>query len=260
MPGDVAAAASDVMPAALLDLGGRHHRGCHERPGDADVVKAIVARPVRTFRLWCLASGTLNDGRDRRHRFRHHGDGRIVRRPAAARAVAVHLKNATVGEVGGMRVEIPRAAAIATRRMRRPPGEPNRAPQRASSLPEGARNLEQAGVAGAVVAHPHLPAVVVSMQKQEAVGLDRTFYVHHRQLLWEPPLLELGADGRHLTFLGCGKHDGAVAAIYAGRWDLRQLRHGLDAWRAPDGRGGGPMNSLAGIDGDDALGSHLLDL
>src|SRR5262245_3177586 len=142
MPGDVTAAAANAMPAALLDLGRRHHRGCHECPGDADIVEAIVTRPVGALRLWRLSGDALNDCRDGRQGFRHHGDGRIVRCPTAARAVAVHLKNATFSELRSMRVEIPRAAAIATRGMRRPPGKPNRAPQFAAALPEHTRDLE----------------------------------------------------------------------------------------------------------------------
>ena len=56
------------------------------------------------------------------------------------------------------------------------------------------RDLEHAGIARAVVPDAHPPAVIVPVQKDEAVGLYRAVDVDDRQLLAKPTLLELGAD------------------------------------------------------------------
>ena len=173
MPDDVAAAAADHVVAVLLERFGRHHRGRAEAGRDADVVEGVVAVALRPLAAGLLAGRRAHDRLDRSLALAGQADAPVAGRPAAAGRVAVHVHDAAVGEVLREGVGEPGAAAIAAGGVAGPPGEADRAAQLVALRPQHARDLEHAGIAGAVVADAFAPAVVVAVHQHELLGLDR---------------------------------------------------------------------------------------
>ena len=158
VPGDVPAAAADGVVTLLVAQRVRHGRGQHHEARDADVVERVVARPVRALAVRVEAG----HGFDRPLReglgLLHPGHVLELRRPPAARRIAIDLGDAVLVEVDRERVGVPGRAGVAAGRVPRPPGDPHRAPQPLAVTREHARDLEERRVSGRVVADADVPA------------------------------------------------------------------------------------------------------
>ena len=96
----------------------------------------------------------------------------------------------------------------------------DRAAQAVAVGPEDARNLQHAGIAGAVVADALAPAVVVAVQQDEVAGVVGAWDLGHRQLLHVPAGVERGGDGGGRALAREGDQLLAVGLVYGGRGDL----------------------------------------
>src|SRR5438445_10893630 len=99
-----------------------------------------------------LAGRVFHHAFDEADVLRHPRDQVIVGGVAAARAVAVQMRETIAPEIEAELVDIPGRAGEAARRMAGPPGDAHAALEPVAMAPQHARDLEHAGVAGGVVA------------------------------------------------------------------------------------------------------------
>ena len=260
MPGDVPAAAADRVVALLGAQIVRHGRGQHEEARNADIVERIVAGAVRPLAVAGQAGHRLDGGLHVGFRLRHPRHVLEHRGPAAAGRVAIDLRDAILVEIDGEMIGEPGRARIAAGRMARPPGDAHRALQLLAVLPQHARELEQGGVAGGVVADADVPAVVVAVHQHELIRLAGALDLDHRHLLAVPAFLHLGADRGAAAALGERDQLLAVGIVHHDDRDARLARQVVEIGRAPDRGADAPMRIGAGIDRDHAERALLLEL
>jgi hypothetical protein len=124
--------------------------------------------------------------------------------------------------------------------------------------PQHARDLEQRGIAGGVVADADIPAVIVAVQQHEALRFDGPRDLHDRDLLGEPALLELGADGRTRALPRERDQLLARRLVDGGDRDPWLARQIVEIGRAPDRGAGAPVDVDAGVDRDQPDRTPLL--
>src|SRR5215510_3810846 len=101
----------------------RHGRGQHEEARNSDVVEGVISGAMRPLTCAVEPGNGLDGGlhvglglRHPRHIFESCG-------PAAARAVAIDLRDTVLVEVDGKGVRVPSRAGIAPSRMPGPPSD-----------------------------------------------------------------------------------------------------------------------------------------
>ncbi len=257
MPGDVSTTSARGVEAERLPLRLRDAREQHEERGEPDLVERVVAGAQGTVVGRLLPRRVTDRGPAEPLGLGHPHHVLVRRRVPAAGRVDVHRRHAALPQVQGELVGEPGRAAVPSRRVPGPPGDPERAPEAIPLLVEDAGELEQGRVADRVVADPHVPGVVVAVRQEKLIA--RAPDPRHGQLAWIPALLQPRVQRHPSSIRGERPQPFTVLQVHRDhrRPGLRGQARGRR--RPPDRRADAPVDPRAGVHVDLAGGPRPLD-